>query len=40
VAVAIGLGGALWWYARWRRTQPGPVSRKHAPDRRGSARRH
>jgi len=40
VAVAIGLGGALWWYARWRRTQPGPVSRKHAPDRRESARRH
>ena len=42
VAVAIGLGVALWWYARWRRRQPRPVSREpahRAPDRRESARR-
>jgi membrane protein DedA with SNARE-associated domain len=42
VAVAIGLGVALWWYVRWRRTQPRPVSREpahRAPDRRESVRR-
>ena len=39
---ALRMGGALWWYARWRRTQPGAVSREpahRAPDRREPVRR-
>jgi membrane protein DedA with SNARE-associated domain len=41
-AAAIGAGGALWWYVRWRRTQPRPASDGpdgRAPGRRESTRR-
>jgi membrane protein DedA with SNARE-associated domain len=42
VVVAIGVGGALWWYVRWRRTQPRPAAREPAhrePDRHQPVRR-
>jgi len=41
-AVAIAAAGALWWYVRWRRTQPRPAAREpahRAPDRREGTRR-
>jgi len=41
-AVAIGAAGALWWYVRWRRTQPRPAAGEpahRAPDRREGTRR-